>query len=165
MVDVPYSLSRYFPSQVYHRDFIESIESTIRSIVLPNWTCNDIDYTTFDFSRFTAVESIEIKNNSFGSVNMFIIDGLHNLITLKIGLNSFTKTKNSFGRNKDRSFHILNCDKLQSIDIGEFSFSDFGGEFELNNLPELQLIKIGNIGSYSCNFYRSSFVVRSEEND
>ena len=149
---------------MYHRDFIESIESTIRSIVLPNWTCNDIDYTTFDFSRFTAVESIEIRNNSFGSVNMFIIAGLHNLITLKIGLNSFTKTKDGYGKSKDRSFHILNCDKLQSIDIGEFSFSDFGGEFELNNLPELQLIKIGNIGSYSCNFYRSSFVVRSKEN-
>ena len=40
-------------------------------------------------------------------------------------------------------FHILNCESLESIDIGEYSFSDFGGDFELKNLPQLQSIQIG----------------------
>ena len=160
ILDVHPSLSKYFPSHVYHTNFIDSIESTIRSITLPNWTCNDIEYTTFDFSRFTEIESIEIGNNSFGSVETFKMDGMNRLAKLKIGNNSFTKTKTGYGKNPNRSFHILNCESLESIEIGEYSFSDFGGEFELNNLPALQSIQIGSVGNYSCNFYRSSFVIR-----
>ena len=160
VIDVNPSLSKYFPSHVYHTDFIDSIESNIHSITLPNWTCNDIEYTTFDFSRFTVIESIVIGDNSFGSVQTFIIDGLNRLKKLIIGINSFTKQKNGYGKNNDRSFHILNCESLESIEIGQYSFSDYAGDFELKNLPQLQTIEIGTIGGYSCNFYRSSFVIR-----
>ena len=55
----------------------------------------------------------------------------------------------------------MNCNELISIDIGENSFSDFGGEFELKNLPKLQYINIGNYYIYdSSNFYSSSFIIR-----
>ena len=57
----------------------------------------------------------------------------------------------------------LNCESLESIRIGEYSFSDFAGEFELKNLPQLQSTQIGTVGSRSCNFYGSSFVVRGIE--
>ena len=90
----------------------------------------------------------------------FQIDGLNRLKTIKIGNNSFTHHKNSAGDDKWKSFHILNCESLQSIQIGEYSFSDFGGEFELNNLPQLQSIQIGTIGCDSSNFWGSSFVIR-----
>ena len=151
-----------FP-KVYYFDFIQSIDSSITSIIIPNWTCNDIDYTIFDFSRFSIVESIEIGNDCFGSVKTFKIDGLNRLKTIKIGNNSFTQKKNSDGNDESKSFHILNCKSLESIEIGEYSFSDFGGEFELKNLPQLQSIQIGRIGSKSNNFYYSSFVIRSIE--
>ena len=82
-----------------------------------------------------------------------------------IGKNSFTQKKNGSGDDKSKSFHILNCESLESIEIGERSFSDFGGEFELKNLPALQSIQIGTIGSDSWNFYRSSFVIRGILND
>ena len=160
ILDVHPSLSKYFPSHVYHTNFIDSIESTIHSITLPNWTCNDIEYTIFDFSRFTEIESIEIGNNSFGSVETFKMDGLNRLAKLKIGNNSFTKTKTGYGKNPNRSFHILNCESLESIEIGEYSFSDFAGRFELKNLPQLQSIQIGTIGSDSYNFCCNSFVIR-----
>ena len=44
--------------------------------------------------------------------------------------------------------------------------SDFGGEFELKNLPQLQSINIGTIGGYgsSNNFYYSSFIIRGIQN-
>ena len=135
----------------------------IKSISIPDWTCNDIDYTVFDFSRFTLVESIEIGDNCFASVKAFQIDGLSRLKSLKIGKNSFTQEKNSYRGNKSKSFHILNCESLESIQIGEYSFSDFGGEFELKNLPQLQSIQIGTIGSKSGNFHDSSFVIRGIE--
>ena len=62
--------------------------------------------------------------------------------------------------NPNRSFCILNCIELESIEIGEYSFSDYGGEFELNNLPKLSTIKIGEIGTDSYNFCCSSFVIK-----
>ena len=148
-----------FP-KLYHLDDVQSMNSSITSIVLPDWTCNDVDYRAFDFSRFTQVESIEIGNDCFGSMQSFQIDGLDRLKCLKIGNNSFTQNKNSFGDDESKSFHILNCESLESIQIGPFSFSDYAGEFELKNLPQLQSIQIGTIGSISNNFSNSSFVIR-----
>ena len=87
----------------------------------------------------------------------FQIDGLNRLESLKIGKNSFVK--NSHGIDASKSFHILNCESLGSIQIGEGSFNDFGGEFELKNLTQLQSIQIGTIGGYSRNFYNSSLVI------
>ena len=84
----------------------------------------------------------------------FKIDGLNQLKTIKIGDRSFTQSMNSGGFDASKSFHILNCESLESIQIGEYSFSDFGGNSELRNLPQLQLVQIG-----TYNFYNSSFIL------
>ena len=139
---------------------LQLFDASITTITIPSDSCNDNNsYTIFDFSRFTLLESIEIGNDSFGSVSTFQIDGLNQLKTIKIGVNSFTQAKNWYGNGASKSFHILNCESLESIEIGEYSFSDFGGEFELKNLPQLQSIQIGIIGSQSYNFYGCSFVI------
>ena len=83
--------------------------------------------------------------------------------TIKIGNNSFTQKKNWWGNDKSKSFHILNCESLESIRIGDCSFNDYGGEFELKNLPQLQSIQIGTIGNDSYNFYGRSYVIRGIE--
>ena len=112
---------------------------------------------------------IEIGDECFASVKTFKIDGLNRLKTIKIGNNSFTQvisTVNWDGNkvnNKSRSFHILNCESLESIQIGEWSFCDYAGLFELKNLPQLQSIQIGTVGRDSFNFYCSSFVIRGIE--
>ena len=111
-------------------------------------------------NNLSSFEKLEIGDNRFESVETFKIDGLNRLKTIKIDKNSFTQKKNSNGNDKSKSFHILNCESLESIEIGEYSFSDFGGVFELKNLPQLQSIQIGTIGSESNNFYYSSFVIR-----
>ena len=94
----------------------------------------------------------------------FKIDGLDGLKSLIIGIKSFTQKKNgNYGNDKSKSFHILNCESLEFIEIGKKSFSDFAGEFELKNLPQLQSIQIGTIRKKSYNFYGSSFVIRGIE--
>ena len=121
---------------------------------------NNCVLVDWDVSLLYNLESIEIGNECFGSVQTFKIDGLNRLKTIKIGINSFTQSKNYYGDDESKSFHILNCESLESIEIGEFSFSDFAGDFELKNLPQLQSIQIGKISSDSFNFYYSSFVIR-----
>ena len=117
----------------------------------------------FDLSSLTSLEFIEIGNDCFGSVQTFKIDGLNRLKSVKIGKYSFTQKKNSWGDDESKSFHILNCESLESVEIGESSFSDYGGEFELSNLPVLQSLQIGTIGKDSYNFFGSSFVIRGIE--
>ena len=124
---------------------------------------NNCVLVDWDVSWFLNLESIEIGNDCFGSVKTFKIDGLNRLKSIKIGNNSFTQEKNWRGNDQSKSFHILNCESLKSIQIGEWSFSDFAGGFELKNLPQLQSIQIGTIGKDSWNFYYSSFVIRGIE--
>ena len=139
---------------------LESLESTTTSILIPKGSINDEDYIVFDFSRFTLLEELEIRDECFMYVDTFNIDGLNELKSLKMGMNSFTENKNDWGCNPSRSFHILNCVELESIEIGRYSFSDYAGGFELKNLPKLSSIKIGEIGSDSYNFWYSSFVIK-----
>ena len=111
-------------------------------------------------------EAVEIVSDRFESVKAFRIDGLNRLKTLKIGNNSFTQVKQADWKRLSydeavqkcklpKSFHILNCESLESIEIGEYSFSDFGGDLELKNLPKLQSIKFDK-----NNFFASSFMIR-----
>ena len=164
-IDVSPILANLLPA-TYSFDYIESIDSNVTSIHLPNRTCNDLSDTTFNFSRFTLLEELIIGSDSFSNVNIFKIDGLNHLKSIKIGRSSFTHLRNIGYWNSDkadnpnRSFSILNCIALESIEIGESSFSDYYSGFELFNLPKLSTIKIGEIGSDSYNFYFCSFVVK-----
>ena len=103
------------------------------------------------------LQFITIGNDNFMYASTFKIDNLINLQSIVIRQNSFTKKKNSNGNDSSRSFSILNCIELESIEIGRYSFSDYGGEFELFNLPKLSSIKMD-----SHNFYWSSFVVQGK---
>ena len=133
----------------------------VSDLTISSKCCNNLN--TLDLNRFQCLRSIEIGDDCFGSVQTFQIDGLNQLKTIKIGNNSFTQKKNWYGNDESKSFHILNCESLESIQIGECSFSDCAGEFELKNLPQLQSIQIGTIGNWSHNFYNRSFVVRGIE--
>ena len=122
---------------------------------------NNCILNDFDISLFLNLEELIIGNNCFSNVNEFNIDGLNHLKSIKIGNNSFTQVKNTLEWNCNRedtyiySFSILNCDELESIDIGSYSFCNYGGGFELFNLPKLSTIKMD-----SFNFSSSSFVIK-----
>ena len=52
-----------FP-KVYSCDYIQSIDSFVTSISLPPWTCNEISYTVFDFSRFSSIVSMNLESQN-----------------------------------------------------------------------------------------------------
>ena len=151
---------------------LNELDSSISNLHIPSWSFNnELNMIELNLNRFMNLESIEIGNDCFGSIQIFQIEGLNRLQSLKIGMNSFTQVKsNDFKndwdgsvskcRNESKSFHILNCESLKSIEIGQYSFADFGGEFELRNLENLESIKIGKIGYESRNFCYSSFIIR-----
>ena len=133
----------------------------VTDLTISSNCCNDLN--ALDLNRFEWLRSIEIGNDCFESVQTFQIDGLNRLKTIIIGNNSFTQKNDDWEDDSSKSFHILNCESLESIQIGEYSFSDFAGDFELKNLPQLQSIQIGTIKKESWNFWWSSFVIRGIE--
>ena len=81
-----------------------------------------------------------IGDECFGSVRVVELDGLGELESTMIGKKSFNTT------NEEQSnmlYRIVNCPKLQSIQIGDWSFSDYHS-FELTNLPSLQYLYVGD---------------------
>ena len=133
----------------------------VTNLIISSNSCNELN--SLNLNEYRYLKSIEIGDDCFEKVELFKIDGLNELKSLKIGNNSFTHFKSGdkiVFSNESRSFSILNCIELESIEIGSYSFSDYGGEFELKNLPKLSTIKIGEIGWNSYNFYWSSFVVQ-----
>ena len=139
-------------------DKIHNISSAIQSLYQSNKSM-----VTPCVLEYYLDNSIVIGDDCFESMKTFQIDELNRLKSIKIGINSFTQNKNIEGNDASKSFHILNCESLESIQIDRYSFSDFAGEFELKNLPQLQSIQIGSIGSDSYNFFWSSFVLRGIE--
>ena len=134
----------------------------VTDLVISSNCCNDV--LQLSLFSYQLLQSVSIGDDCFGSVKTFRIEGLNRLKTIKIGSNSFTQSDNSIRNNITKSFHVLNCGSLESIEISTGSFSDFGGEFELKNLPYLYSISIGKSNYYysrnSQNFCYSSFVIR-----
>ena len=132
--------------------------------------CDRCTWSDFDLSLFVFLETIEIGEECFAKVNTFKIDGLKHLRSVKIGDNSFTLVNeenwdddwecDDENSGVSRSFHILNCENLESIEVGGFSFSTYDGQFELKNLPSLRSVNIGLFRRKSCNFRYSSFVIQ-----
>ena len=147
-----------FPT-TYDQKSIDKIDTSTTNIQIPDRTCNDLNYKVFDFLRFTFLKYLDIGDYCFCSVNIFVLDGLSSLTTLRIGNKSFTSLWNGISDctkadNKSRAFHIVNCNQLKSIEIGENSFCDYAGGFELRNLPKLFSIRMK-----AYNFCFSSFVI------
>ena len=123
-----------------------------------NSLCNNT-FTEFSVSRFTFIQELIIGDNCCSNVVKFDVSHLMFLTTVKIGVNSFTQQKNSYGDKSSKSFTINSCAKLKYISIGRYSFSDFGGSFTLTDCPSLTTLIIGDASSDSCCFYGCSFIL------
>ena len=86
--------------------------------------------------------------------------GLSKLESVEIGMNSFTKKKNSRGDDPNRHFYLKNCPKLKSLKMGCYSFSDYT-VIEIENVDALEVIEMGDLNEYSFNFPSASLELKS----
>ena len=130
---------------------IDSISVSIEELIFMDYSQLEMGLVTMDLSSFSQLKSFECGDNSFNSVRQFIINGLNELESISIGMNSFTLSENSYSERLNREFHLKNCLSLRELSIDRYSFSDYH-IFELNHLPNLKSIMIGS-SSDSMNFY------------
>ena len=90
--------------------------------------------------------------------------GLNELERVIIGNGCFTKcpynTKKD-GIDSNRHFYLKNCDKLRELKIGCQSFMDYS-VCEIETVPSLEVIAIGEMNGVSCNFYYASLELKSD---
>ena len=141
-------------------DQMKEIDVLVSNLIIQNGI--GMRMMQFNVGSFDHLQSLIIGNDCFTSVKQFRIEHKESLISIQIGENSFTSQKKGRGKDSSKSFSIISCPSLKSIEIGCFSFSDYAGKFELNQLPSLETIKIGEVGMPSMNFSSSSFIVQSQ---
>jgi len=103
------------------------------------------DLSVFDVDCLKGIERVEIGNDYFEKVNRFVIDGLNELKSMKIGKNSF----NFYDTRCGSKCVIMNCDQLSEIHIEDWSFYWYES-FECKNLPSLISIQLDKSVFYWC---------------
>ena len=93
--------------------------------------------------------------NSFQNVRDFVLDGMPNLESVKIGKGCF---RINWREERDGVCRITNCPNLCQLQIGDKSFQYFKS-FELSNVNSLQSIEFGD-----CCFSCSDFSLKGECN-
>ena len=132
-----------------------TIGSGITELIIPRNSLNDASLTVLDLTRFKRLKRIVIGDECFTYVNEVKLIGLSELVSVVIGMNSFTKNKNSGDNDPNRHFYLKDCPKLKSLKMGRYSFSDYT-VIEIENVDALEVIEIGDLNEVSYNFYYAS---------
>ena len=132
-------------------------------MIVDNNACNDKCFTALALSFFSNLKVFEVGDYSFSFVDEVKLIGLDRLERVVIGMNSFTKQKNREwpSYNPNRHFYLKNCERVRELKIGCFSFSDYS-VCEIENVPSLEVIEMGELNEGSYNFDYASLELKSD---
>ena len=104
---------------------------------------------------------IEIGSYSFKHVDVVELNGLSRLERVVIGRNSFSKKKSGIGNYPTGHFSLKDCERVRELKMGRFSFSDYS-VCEIENVPSLEVIEMGQLNEDSNNFWYASLELKSD---
>ena len=130
-------------------------------IVIASNCCNDTELSVLDLSRFVNLRELIVGYYSFASVEEVKLIGLNQLESVVIGMKCFTKNKNNCGNDPNRHFYLKNCERVRELKIGCCSFSDYS-VCEIENVPSLEVIEMGELNEWSFNFSYASLELKSD---
>ena len=135
----------------------------VEVIIVVSHCCNESNVVGLDFSRFSNLREVRVGDDCFENVDEVKLIGLNRLERVVIGKNSFTNNQNSWPTsiNPNRRFYLKNCERLRELMMGRWSFSDYS-VCEIENLPSLEVIEMGELNERSCNFYHASLELKSD---
>ena len=130
-------------------------------VIVDNNACNDKCFSALVLSVFSNLKVFEVGDYSFSFVNEVKLIGLNQLERVVIGENSFTKNKNGFANDPNRHFYLKNCERLRDLKMGCCSFCDYT-VCEIENVPSLEVIEMGELNEDSFNFWYASLELKSD---
>ena len=140
---------------------LKNSSSYVGVIVVASNCCNDSELSVLDLSRFVNLRELKVGDECFENVKEVKLIGLNELERVVIGKNSFTKHKNSGGNDPNRHFYLKNCERVRELKMGHHSFNDYA-LCEIENVPSLEVIEMGGMNKWSCNFWYASLELKSD---
>ena len=138
---------------------LESINCYVGVIAIASNCCNH--GVLLDLSRFVNLRELKVGDECFQYICIVELIGLSQLERVVIGKNCFTKHKNYRGWDSDRHFYLKNCERLRQLKMGRYSFSDYY-VCEIENVPCLEVIEMGELDESSYNFHYASLILKSD---
>ena len=111
-----------------------------------------------------SLKSIQMGDCCFKETEELRLIGLKELERVVIGKDCFAKypyDPNKDGIDPNRHFYLKNCERLRELKIGCQSFMDYS-VCEIENVPSLEVIEMGELNEWSYNFYYASLELKSD---
>ena len=152
-------MPKYNPDANIHSvDELMRMNKSVEMLIVDSDSCNDKRYTLLDLSSFSNLKEFEVGDYSCTFVNEVKMIGLNRLERVVIGMNSF---RECFQENPDRHFYLKNCERLRELKMGRYSFIDYS-VCEIENVPSLEVIEMGELNEGSDNFSYASLELKSD---
>lgn len=122
------------------------------------------DLKELDLKEYAVLQALIVDDGCFEDVEVLMLVGLKELERVVIGENSFVKSLYDAakdGMDPNRHFYLRDCERVRELKIGCHSFHDYS-ICEINNVPSLEVIEMGDEGKDSGNFYYASLELNSE---
>ena len=127
-------------------------------MIVDNNACNDKGSSQLNLSFFSNLKVFEVVDYSFSFVDEVKLIGLSHLERVVIGSHCFRK---DLKENSDRHFYLKNCERVRELKMGCYSFSDYS-VCEIENVPSLEVIEMGELNETSWNFCYASLELKSD---
>ena len=139
------------------------LHNHIEELIVENNSCNGPEWAALDLGFISHLRLFEVGDDCFENVDEVKLIGLSKLERVLIGKNSFTKEKNDWPRssNPNRHFYLKDCERLRELKMGRYSFSDYS-VCEIENVPSLEVIEMGDLNGSSYNFLYASLELKSD---
>ena len=139
----------------------ECVDERVSELVIGSKCCNEVQVKEVDLGRFVSLKVFEVGDECFENVDEVKLIGMNRLERVVIGKNCFTKHKNSCGYDPSRHFYLKNCERVRELKMGCYSFNDYS-VCEIENVPSLEMIEMGELNERSVNFYSASLELKSD---
>ena len=134
------------------------LHNHIKELFIQDSSCNGSEWTALDLSFIPSLRLFEVGYHCFTSVNEVKVIGLNQLERVVIGRDSFWHFSNSGTKGH---FCVKNCERLRELKIGCWSFNHYGA-CEIENVPSLEVIEMGELNEYNRSFYHASLELKSD---
>ena len=136
-------------------DELNALDSSVESIIVDSNACNDESFTVLDLTRFTNLRVFEVGDYSFRQVEVVHLIGLSKLERVVIGDSCFEDDYSGGVYSENNQLVVKNCERLRELRIGGRSFVVYAA-FDVENVPSLEVIEIGNVLKDNRNFWAAS---------
>ena len=142
---------------------LKTVSCYIGVIVVASNCCNDSELQTLDLGLFVNLRELKVGDECFENVNEMKLIDSPKLERVVIGRNCFTKCKNAYPKamNPKGHFCLKNCPLIRELKMGSGSFNEYA-VCEIENVPSLKVMEMGDLNEKSGNFYYASLELKSD---